>query len=165
MGVIDLNAFKENIQTVLQQQNTTGASIIDLSSGLTNRITKVFKKHPRHLVSQASEMPLVTVFLEGKKPENKTIAPTRQLAKRQGEVRVNIAAMFYDNNFQNNDDDEAEDDLEAVMENIEEIISRDPTLGGVCDWIKPEDVVYFTIAEDQAAMLTGVFSFTASKFY
>ena len=166
MAVLDLNNIKENIQTVLQAQNTTTASILDLSNGLTERIKKVFKKHPRHLVGQASEMPCVTVFIDGKTIENTTISPNqRTQAKRKAEVNVHVAAMLWDNNFGTNDDDEAEDDIESVIENVEEILRNDPTVSGTVDFIIPQDVVFFNLYEDNAHMVTGVLSLKVVKLY
>ena len=166
MSVIDLNNLKEQVQTVLQAQNTTTASILNLSNNLTTQITKVFKKHPRHLVGQASEFPCVTVFLDGKDMDNTSIAPNqRTQGRRRADIRVNIAGLMWDNNFVSNDDDEAEDDIEALMENIEEILRNDYTLGGTVDWIKPESVEYFTMYGNDSNLLTGVLAMRASKFY
>jgi hypothetical protein len=167
MSVIDLNSLKENIQTFLEDQNTsTGATIRDLSSDMDNRVTKVFKKHPRHLINQASLMPCVTVFIDGKTIDNTTISPNqRTQAKRKASISIQIAGMIWDNNFASNDDDEAEDDLESLMENIEEIIRNDPTVDGAVDWLVCEGVDYFTLYKTDAHMLTGVMTCRATKFY
>lgn len=165
MSVIDLNGLKEQMQTVLQAQNTTTASILDLSNGLTTRITKVFKKHPRHLIGQASEFPCVTIFIDGKGIDNTTIQVNQRSAKRKAEVRVRVAGMLWDNNFASNDDDEAEDDIEALMENIEEIFRNDYTLGNTVHWVVPEDVEYFSLYGEESHLVTGVLSMKAVKFY
>lgn len=167
MSVIDLNNIKEQVQTFLEGQNTsTGASILDLSNGMTNRVQSVFKKHPRHLINQASLMPCVTVFIDGKQIKNDTISPNqRTQAKRKAEIGVQIAGMIWDNNWSTNDDDEAEDDLESLMENIEEILRNDPTVNGAVDWLVCDGVEYFTLYKEDAHMLTGVLICRASKFY
>lgn len=167
MSVIDLNNLKEQVQTLLHDNNTTTSSVRDLSEGLATakRITKVFKKHPRHLIGQASEFPCVTVFIDGKDIDNTTISMNQRSAKRRADVQVRVAALMYDNNFQSNDDDEAEDDLESVMENLEEILRSNTTLNGAAQWIIPEDVDFFTLYKDNSSLLTGVFSFKAVVHY
>lgn len=167
MSVIDLNNLKEEIQTFLEDQNvSSGATIRDLSSDMQNRVTAVFKKHPRHLINQASLMPCVTVFIDGKTINNTTVSPNqRTQAKRKAEISIQIAGMIWDNNFASNDDDEAEDDLESLMENIEEILRNDPTVDGAVDWLVCEGVEYFTLYKESAHMLTGVLLCKAHKFY
>jgi hypothetical protein len=63
---VDLNGIKTQIKVLLDSENTTGASIIDLSSGLANskRVQKILKVNPEMIVPQASFFPLVTCYIE-----------------------------------------------------------------------------------------------------
>lgn len=162
---VDLNNLKEQIQTLLQNANTTTASR-DLSSGLQDRVTHVLKVNPTRLPIQASFYPCVTVFVARKEVEQKTIAIDQMRGRRQAKVDVKIIGMVMNTIVTDSEVDEADEDCESLMENIEEILRANPTLNSAATWQLPTLVTYHNVGYDEEAHLrAGILNLQATIFY
>lgn len=126
---LDLNSIKEQIQSVFQAANTTTASR-DLSSGLTNRVQRVLKVNPYIIPVQADWYPFVTSYIDSKLVTLLDVCQNQMMAKRTGEISVKVVGAVWNNNLSDPEVDAADEDCEDLMENIEEILRANPTLGG-----------------------------------
>lgn len=163
--MLDLNTLKENIQTLLEVANTTTASV-DLSYGLQKRIEKVLKVNPTRIPIQTTHLNFVTVYIASKDIEQKTIAMTQLDGARRAEIDVKIIGAVWNNIYTNKDVDEADDDCESLMENIEQILRASPTLSNFALWSFPTSVTYHSSNVDEGTNLrAGVLTLKVSAFY
>lgn len=162
---IDLNNLKEQVQTILQDANTTTASR-DLSSGLTTRVQKVLKINPGRIPVQSSWYPFVTIFVDSKTVSLLDMAATKLTAKRRAEVDLKIIGAVWNSISTDNEVDPADDDCEDLMENIEEILRRNDTLNSTVTWHATTDVKYHNANLDEEVHLrVGILNLRASVFY
>lgn len=167
MGKINIPSIKSSIVSILEAANTTTASPIDLSDGMSKRVLKVASIHPEDIIPQATVMPFVTVFTERKPITQRTIAKNMTSAKREGRLVFTIAGMVWNQNFQSNIwQDPADNDLEHLMENIEEVLRGSPDLGGLANWHVPIDTTYHNaVFDEQTHFKVGFFQLEAAIFY
>ena len=162
---LDLNNLKEQIQAVFQAANTTTAAH-DLSSGLATRVQRVVKLNPALIPVQADWYPYVSVFVDNKQVEPADFAGTQLAAKRQAKVNLKIVGGVWNTLADDSEIDEADEDCESLMENIEEVLRRDPTIGGTVTWQFPERVQYYNASLGEGACLrAGVMDLEATVFY
>jgi hypothetical protein len=165
MAVIDINNLKEQVQTILDAANTTTAST-DLSNGLLTRVQKVLKVNPGRIPIQASYYPFVTVYVSGKEIEHQDMAVNQSNSKRRANIEVRIAGAVWNNVFVNNDVDDADDDCESLMENVEQIIRDNSTLNSAALWTIAKSVEYHTANVDSGVNIrAGVLRLNAVIFY
>ena len=163
---IGMNAIKTNIKTILDAQNSVAGSPVDLSSGMTKRVQKILKINLERLPIQASFYPAVTIFFDQKNMNQDTIAKTQATGKRKAEVSVKVAGVVYNANLTSNLEDPADEDLEKLMENIEEILRSDPTLVGSATWSQPTDVTYHSgPGGEEAHVRVGIMNLDLVVFY
>lgn len=165
---VDLNGIKDSIQTLLDTANTTTASPIDLSAGLSNskRVQKVLKIHPEMIRPQASFFPLVTCFISDKTIINADICKDQLTGKRRAKVVVNIVGSVWNNNFVSVDEDPADEDINYLMENIELALRSDATLTAKVNWQKPTDCTFYTtILSEQTHLRSGILKLECEVFY
>lgn len=177
---LDLNSLKEQIQAILQTANDAGATR-DLSSGLANRVQRVLKINPNRIPVQADWYPYVTIFIDQKSVEMQDFGGSQMNAKRKGEISVKIAGVVVNSLLADAEVDEADDDCESLMENIEEILRANPQLGGsavgsavvgssqvgpIVSWSYPTKVTYHnaTLAEG-VHIRAGMLDLTVAVFY
>lgn len=162
---LDLNNLKEQVQTIFQAANTTTAST-DLSSGLARRVRRVVKLNPALIPIQANWYPYVSVYIDSKDVTLEDFAGTQALAKRSAEVNLKIVGGVW-NTLDNDDEvDEADEDCESLMENIEAILRDNPTLGNAALWSRPERIQYYNMGLGEGACLrAGVMDLKATIFY
>lgn len=167
-GTFDLNNLTENIQTILETQNTTTASPVDLSANLTDRIKTISKYNPDKLPTQTTLYPLVTCWVDGKSVEHATIAKNQATGKRKAEIDVKIAGLIFNPNISTVDEDPADEDCTFLMENIELILRNYPTLGGggVITSI-PDGVNYYRdyLDDQQTHVRAGVIDLKVTAYY
>lgn len=165
---VDLNGIKTQIKTLLDSENTTGASIIDLSSGLSNskRVQKVLKVNPEMIVPQMSFFPLVTCYVESKDIKTMDIASTQLIAKRRATATINIVGTVWNNNISSVLEDPADEDINYLMENIELILRSNYNLSGVVNWQLANACNYYTtVLDEQAHLRSGILKLNCEVFY
>lgn len=164
----DLNGIKSSILSILTTANTTTASPIDLSAGLSNskRVVKVLKVNPERIAPQASFFPLVTCYVESKAMRRDDIAKDQLNVKRRATVEIKVVGSVWNNNFNSLTEDPADEDINYLMENIELILRSDHTLQGKVTWQKSVDCKYYTtMLDEQTHLRSGVLSLEAEVFY
>lgn len=165
--VIDIPNLKEQIRWILDQNNTTTSSVLDLSAGLTNRVQRVAKLNPEKIPLQATQLPAVTVTTNRKVIEEKTIAVNQLNGKRRAEVYFTIYGLVWNDNFSADIyNDAASDDLELLMENTERILRSYHDLGSTVKWQFPTDVEYFNVKiDEQTHFRVGFLDLKVTVFY
>ena len=163
---LDLNNLKEQIQTIMEAANTTTATR-DLSSGLQTRVQGIFKINPGRLPIQHTQYPYVTCYVDRKRIEPGSIGRDQLTAKRKGEIDVKIVGAVANSVFTTGIDvDEADNDCESLMENIEEILRANVTVNSLTTWSFPDAVTYHNVALDEESMLrAGVLNLRAHFWY
>ncbi len=165
---LPLNQIKENIQTIFETANTTTAAF-DLSTGMSQRVAKILKLNVTRMPVQASYYPFVSVFYEGKSIETATIAQTQQAGRRRAALTFNIVGAVFVDTFGVPDEDPADEDLENLMENVEEILRSNTKLNdtsGSVIWSVPTEVEYATgELEEETIVRVGTLTLEATVFY
>lgn len=133
---IDLTDLKTTLQTIFRDANTTTATR-DLSSGMDTRVQHVLRVNPTLIPVQADWYPYVSVYVAGKNIEAADFAGSQLLAKREGKVMLKIVGGVWNTVCDDPAVDEADNDCDALMENIEEILRRNDTLVGKVTWQFP----------------------------
>ena len=164
-NVINYAQIKENVRFILDRENTTTAAQ-DLSSGMTDRVKKVLTLNPGRIPVQTSWYPFVTMFIDSKNIDLKDIAINQRTAKREGIIKLKLVGAVWNSKTNTKTADEADDDCEKLMENIEDILRRDPTFSGQVLWQVPTGVTFHNQALDERANLrVGVLSFDVKLLY
>jgi hypothetical protein len=153
---VNLSGIKTQFKAVLDTANTTTAAF-DLSTGLNTRVQKVLKVNPARIEPQASFFPWVTIFVDKKDIEFATIAKDQVTAKRTGDIAFSVVGAVWETNFSEATEDEADENIEVLMENVEEVVRRNFKLNNTVDWSKCEDVTYHSLPLDEGVhMRVGV---------
>lgn len=161
----DTNTIKETLRYILDQANTTTASV-DLSSNLARRVQTIMKINPEKLRPQASLFPCVTVFLSSKSIEQKSIAGNQVAGKRKANLTFSIVGMTWNDRTQDYRKDPADDDLEYLMENIELILRSYADLNRNCLWQFPTGVSYHSAGYDeQTHFRIGIIDLQVTVYY
>jgi hypothetical protein len=162
---LDLEAVKEKIQTVLQGANSVGAAY-DLSQGMDPRVAHVLKVNPYLIPVQADWHPYVTCFVDSKELKPEDFAGTQSFAKRSAKVNVKVVGCVWNTLTDDPETDNADDECNQLMENIEEVLRRNPTLDGIATWHFPERVQYYNASLDEDTMLrAGILDLAVTVFY
>ena len=162
---LDLNNFKTQIKSILDAENTTTAST-DLSLGMSRRIQRVFKTNLERIPIQGSLFPAVTVFMDDKVIEPSTIARNQTSALRQGTVSMKVAGMVFNPLFSTIEEDPADEDLENLMENMEQILRGNPTVNSLATWAFPTDITYHSgVTEEETHFRVGIMNYELTVFY
>lgn len=166
MAVIDLNNIKEQIQTILETENIGSSTVRDLSSGLDSRVKQVLKINPSRIPVQPSFFPYVTIFIDDKQVELQTMARNQSQGKRRADISVKIVGFVTNNVVSDPTIDEADDDCESLMENIEEILRNYETLNGTCIWSYPTRITYHDRSLDEETNLrAGIMDYNVTVNY
>lgn len=164
----NLTGIKEALQTLFDSANTTTASPIDLSNGLSNskRVRKVLKVNPEMIIPQSSFFPLVTCYVDNKSVVGQDIAKDQLSAFRNAVVDVKIVGSVWNTNLLSVDEDPADEDINNLMENIELILRSDSTLNGTVIWQKTSECKYYTtILNEQNHLRTGILTLECKVYY
>lgn len=168
MGTINIATIKTQIKSALDSNNTTTSAILDLSQGLSQRVKQVATVNPELLPIQATAMPVVTISLESKSIENKTIAKNQVDGRRLARLRFRITAMVWNQNSFSASPfaDPAANDLEIFMENIEFILRNYSDLANAVNWQFPTDATYHQASLDEDSHFrVGFLDLEASVYY
>lgn len=162
---LDLNALKETLQTILGDANTVTATY-DLSTSLATRVQRVVKLNPALINVQSNWYPFVSCYVESKDVELKDMVGTQLASKRQGDINLRIMGAVEVNLHADPETDEADDECEQLMENIEEVLRRNPTLNSAVLWQYPVRVKYYNQeVEEGACVRVGLLDLTATLLY
>lgn len=162
---VDLNNVKEQIQSIFQAANTTTASR-DLSNGLETRVQRVLKINPSRIPVQATWYPFVTCYIDAKDIELVDFAVNQSSARRKAQIDIKIVGAVWNSSIVDEEVDPADEDCEDLMENIEEILRANSTLGGVVTWAKPTGVTYHNVGLDEGTHIrAGILNLEANIFY
>lgn len=168
MAVVDFVGIKDTLKSIFDAANTTTASPIDLSSNLSNskRVQKVMTVHPDMIRPQASFYPFVTCYIDNKNITSKQIAANQLNAKRESDVSIKIVGAVFNQNMTDVTKDPADNDINYLMENIEQVLRANPSLSGKVLWQAPETVEYFSAQIDQHNNIRcGVLTLSAKVHY
>ncbi len=163
----DLNGIKTALKSLFDTANTTTASPIDLSSGLSNsqRVKKVLTVHPEFIRPQASFFPFVTCYVDEKQIDSDQIAGNQLNANRMSDLTINIVGAVFNANMTDVTKDPADDDINYLMENIELVLRSSPNLSGAVKWQKPTGINYFSSQDLKGHIRYGVLILTAKVNY
>lgn len=162
---LDITVIKTAIKTILDAANVSGATY-DLSTGLTTRVKRVLTRGMNTQMFNADVIPCVAIFTDRKKVDMKGMSNNQLQAKRQAIASFQIAAVVWNSNFSTIDKDPADDDIEKLMENIEEVLRRNDTLNGNVLWQHPVNVTYHDLPRsEQEHYRVGIMDVEICKFY
>ena len=169
MARIPLSTIKTATQSILDTANTTTGSPIDLSDSMTSRVQKVLQINLERIPIQPSFFPCVSIFYEAKQITLQDMAGSMLTGRRKAEVDMKIVGVVWIDNMNTSNfqyKDLADNECEQLMENIEQVLRADPTLGGNALWSKTTDVNYqsYPVAED-AHMRVGTMTHKITVLY
>lgn len=89
--------------------------------------------------------------------------------RRQGDIDLKLVGIVWIDNMNTTNfeyKDLADNECEQLMENIEQVLRLDPTLGGNVLWSKTTDVSFhsYPVTED-SNMRVGIMNFKISALY
>jgi len=165
MPVINLNNLKEQIQTILQNANTTTAST-DLSNGLETRVQRVLKINPSRIPVQATWYPFVTTYISKKDIELTQFGVNQIGPQRKSTVDVKVIGAVWNSSITDEEVDPADEDIEDLMENIEQIMRANPTIEAVATWSYPTEVTYHNVTLDEGTHIRyGIMTLMVTVFH
>lgn len=169
-SAISTVGIKESIQTILEAANTTTASTY-LSDNLANSVkVKTIKKiNPDKIPTQLSLYPLVTIYTEGRDVEHATISRNQSTGKRKTEIDFKVMGLVFNNNISVNDEDPADEDIEYLMDNIEQIIRDTPKFNNSSVQTSiPESIEYHRgrfLEDERTHLRAGILTLKVTAFY
>ncbi len=164
MPSVDLNNIKDTIQSVLEAANTTTATTY-LSNGLQDRVGQVTTVNLTKIPMQASYFPLVTTFINSKTIKSATIGRNQTGGKRKAVVNISIVGLLWRSNMVDELSDPADDEIQILMENVEEIMRENPQIAS-SNWAIPSGVVYDSVVLDEEAHLrAGIMTLESNYQY
>lgn len=163
---MNLNDIKNGLKDIFDSANTTTGSPIDLSLNLTNRVKKVLTVHPDYIYPQASFFPCVTSYVVEKDIKSDQIGKSQLNTKRRSQVVIEIVGAVFNQNQTDITKDPADNDVNNLMENIEQILRGNYNISGLVNWQKPESVRYYSAQINATNHIrAGVLRLTAEVFY
>lgn len=164
---IDISGLKSDTAGLLTTANDTAATY-DLSANMSRRVQYVNTYNPEKLMPEAHILPAVFVWTAAKRVNLETINRTLATGKRKAEVMFNVAGVVWVPYTSTPTTDPADDDCEKLMENIEEVLRNNDTLGGKARWHLTSDVTYHTAMapnSEDAHLRVGLMSLKATVYY
>lgn len=163
---LDLSGIKSAFKTILDSANTTTADY-DLSQGLNRRVQRILKVNPAKIPVDADLYPYVTIYADRKPVTLDTIARDQLTSKRMTELSFQVIGGVWEINTPDINEDEADEQIEVLMENVEEVIRRNFRLNNTVLWTKPIEVTYHTglIPDEEAHLRIGVMNLVARIQY
>lgn len=162
---VDLNSIKTQMKSIFLSANTTTADY-NLSSGMDKTVQKILKVNPLKIPIQPSFFPYVTIYTDSKSPELETIAKNQQIGTRSAELNLTIIGAVWDSIISDVTADDADEEIERLMENVEEVIRRNHTINSTVKWTKPTSISYHSLPlDEQASMRVGAMNLMCKVFY
>lgn len=162
----DLNGILDRLKTIFDAANTTTASPVDLSSGMSRRVQKVLTVNPELVWPQATFFPFVTSFIDEKVIEGASISHSQLDESRRASVTLTVVGGVFNQNITDVTKDQTDRDAHLLMENIELTLRNDPSLSGLVKWQRPESVKYFSgRVQENSHLRAGYLTLKAWLFY
>jgi len=162
---VDISGLKTDIASILNTANTTTASY-DLSTGLARRVQSVNKYNPEKVRPTGNDLPSIYIWTTAKKIKLETINVSLAGGKRRAQVLFAIAGVVWIPYSSTVTEDPADTDCEKLMENVEQVLRANDTLGGKAKWHMSSEVTYHTAPYDEEAHLrVGVMALESTVFY
>jgi hypothetical protein len=152
MANFDIPNFKDQVQTVLNDANTTTATT-DLSGNLSTRIAKVLQVNPERIPIASTWHSFVTCYIESKEINHPSFNQQQHKVLRNCVINLQIVGAVYNSLLSARDEDSADEDCEALMENIEEILRENPTIKGTVRNTSYEETTFHNRTLDDGANL------------
>ncbi len=169
MARVPLTSLKSSVQSILETANTTTGSPIDLSDGLVSRVQKVLQINVERIPIQPSFYPCITMFYDGKQVTLQDIAGSMLTGRRRAEIDLKIVGIVWIDNMNTANfeyKDLADNECEQLMENIEQVLRTDPTLGGNALWSKTTDISFHSyVISEEAHMRAGIMNYKITAQY
>lgn len=167
MAKINIPSIKAEIKSILDTNNTTTSSFLDLSDGMSKRVLQVATLNPEKYMIQATKYPAVTIYTSQKPIEPKTIAKNQVNGKRLARLTFTIVGMVWNQNFSSDIfADPSDDDLENLMENIEQILRNYPDLNASVNWQIPNNVTYHSAnIDEESHFRVGLMDIETTIYY
>lgn len=163
MPMVNIDGIKTAIKTILDDANTTTATI-DLSGGLATRVRNVSKVHPIRIAQQPSRIPCVTITADRKTVEPLTIGVTGQ-GLRKAVFTLQVIGLCHEPFFTDKNEDQGAENCERLMENIEAILRDNVQLNNNVSWAFPTTVQYDEIRLDEQTNLRAGLMFLECKIH
>jgi hypothetical protein len=164
-----MSALKSSVQTILEGANTTTGSPIDLSDSMVNRVRQVVQINVEMMPIQPSFFPAITMFYDTKIVTLQDMAGNMLTGRRRAEVDMKIAGIVWIDNMNTTNfqyKDLADNECEQLMENIEQVLRKDPTLEGNATWSKTTDISYHNFGfREESHMRAGIMTYKISVIY
>lgn len=169
MARVPLTTIKSSLQTALETANTTTGSPIDLSDSLTTRVQKILQINVEKIPVQPSFFPCITMFYDSKQITLQDIAANQLNGKRRADIDLKIVGIVWIDNMNATNfeyKDLADNECEQLMENIEQVLRNDPSIGGNVTWSKSTDITFhnFPVSED-SHMRAGILTHKLTVMY
>lgn len=162
---VDLNGIKTQFKSIMDSANTTTADY-DLSEGMNSRVNRILKVNPLKIPIQPSFFPYVTIYANSKPIELETMAGNLKNAVRSSEISFNVVGAVWEDITTDINEDEADEEIERLMENVEEVVRRNFKLNDTVKWANPESVDYHSLPLDEEThMRIGAMNLTCKIFY
>lgn len=164
-AVVDLNGILDSIASHLTSANTTTASPVDISNGMSTRVQFVGTVHPMRVMIQPSKYPFVTCYMVSKSIQGGDIATSQIQAKRWGEVTIEVVGAVWNNNISTITQDPADRDCNKLMENVELSLRNLPNISGKVTWQVPEGTKYYDSVMEENHLRAGILTLTGKVYY
>lgn len=162
---VDISGIKTDIKSILDVANTTTAAT-DLSSGLVRRVQSVNKYNPEKVKPTGNDLPSLFLWAQAKRVSLETINVSLSGGKRRARLLFSVAGVVWVPYSATVTEDPADTDCEKLMENVEEILRANDTLGGKVKWHQVSDVTYHTAQYDEEAHLrVGIMALETTIYY
>ncbi len=162
---INVGGIKTSFKTIMDAANSTSAAY-DLSRNMNNRVVRVMKVNPVKIPIQSSFFPYVTIYTDNKAIESATIAKSQTSGKRRANILFQVIGAVWEPLTPDIDEDKADNEIEFLMENIEEVLRRNQTLADTVLNCMPSSVEYHTVSiEEETIMRVGQLSLQATVYY
>lgn len=164
--VCDLNGIKTQIAALFTAANTTTASPVYLSNGMTTKVNKILKLNPNMIPPQISFYPFVTCYVTKKTVVSASMAKDQLSGQRKAQIEMEVVGGILNQNFSTDTEDPADEDITLLMENIELTLRGSPNLNSTVLWQVPREVSYYSAAINETTHLrAGILTLEGTVFY
>lgn len=169
MSTIGLNTIKDKVRQILVEANTGSSANQDLSENMRERVKKVLTLNVERLPIQPSFFPCITMFYDSKRITLQDISRTQKQGKRRAEIDLKIVGIVYHTDLENIGDeytDQADNECENLMENIEQVLRENPDLKNTALYSNITDTTYHNYPVSEGAyMRAGISNLRIVIFY
>lgn len=161
---IDYKTKLDAIQSQLKAANTTTAAW-PLSKNMKDKVLLVTQSNPNYLIGQASKFPAISLILDNDEKEFAEIGRTSTGTKKYSTLNVKVIGMLWDDKFASEEYESCDREIHYLLENIEQVLRADQTLGNACLFSYPTSVKFYDILDEQSHFRAGVMDFKVKSLY